>query len=149
MADDILLKEQIGTVARLVLNRPVARNSLSLAMLDALFEVVTDLGASRDVHVIILAANGPGFCAGHDLKELTAARSRPDRGKAFFEDAMARCSRLMQAIVTCPKPVIAEANGIATAAGCQLVAICSKLLRSITRSGRRTLSSVKRSLLPS
>ena len=130
MADDILLKEQIGTVARLVLNRPVARNSLSLAMLDALFEVVTDLGASRDVHVIILAANGPGFCAGHDLKELTAARSRPDRGKTFFEDAMARCSRLMQAIVTCPKPVIAEANGIATAAGCQLVATCDLAVAS-------------------
>jgi len=76
------------------------------------------------VRVIVLAANGPAFCAGHDLKEMTRARQAPDHGRAFFADTMAGCSAVMQAIVNNPKPVIAEVGGVATAAGCQLVASC-------------------------
>ena len=124
MSEDILIETREGTLARLVLNRPAARNSLSLAMLDALTGAITRLGGDAGVHVIVIAANGPGFCAGHDLKELTAAREKPDRGRAFFEETMEKCASLMLAVVRCPKPVIAEVHGIATAAGCQLVATC-------------------------
>lgn len=124
MSDEILLEQREGTVARLVLNRPDARNALSLALLYALEQAVTRLGADNSVHVIVIAANGPGFCAGHDLKELTAAREGADRGRAFFQETMGKCAAAMLAIVRCPKPVIAEVHGIATAAGCQLVAAC-------------------------
>lgn len=124
MSDDILLEYRHGTVARLILNRPDARNALSLAMLDSLNQALTRLGADSGVHVIVLAARGPGFCAGHDLKELTAARADAGRTRAFFEETMSKCAQVMQAIVRCPKPVIAEVHGVATAAGCQLVASC-------------------------
>jgi enoyl-CoA hydratase/carnithine racemase len=130
MPDDIILHERHGKVARLILNRPAARNSLSLGLLGALFDAIEQLGAASDVHVIVIAANGPGFCAGHDLKELTAARAEADAGRAFFEETMEKCARLMMAIVRCPKPVIAEVHGIATAAGCQLVASCDLAVAS-------------------
>ena len=123
-SDGILLESREGKVARLVLNRPEARNALSLAMLEALAGAVARLGEAPDVHVIVIAANGPGFCAGHDLKEMTGARTGADRGRAFFKETMGKCSDMMMAIVRCPKPVIAEVHGIATAAGCQLVASC-------------------------
>jgi enoyl-CoA hydratase/carnithine racemase len=119
-----ILESYEGAIATLTLNRPEARNSLSMGMLDALFQAITRLSEQSDIKVIILAANGPVFCAGHDLKELTAARSQPDRGRAFFEKTMVKCSTVMQAIITCPKPVIAAVQGTATAAGCQLVASC-------------------------
>ena len=124
MTDDILLENREGTVARLVLNRPEARNALSLAMLDELTATVERLGEDRGVHVVVIAGNDPGFCAGHDLKEMSEARSGADGGRAFFKETMAKCSRLMMSIVRCPKPVIAEVHGVATAAGCQLVATC-------------------------
>ena len=126
----ILITQQDGPTARLRLNRPEARNSLSCAMLDRLAEAISQYGTDKDTKVIILEAAGPGFCAGHDLKEMTAARSQPDRGRAFFEDTMRKCSEVMQAIVRCPKPVIASVQGIATAAGCQLVASCDLAVAS-------------------
>ena len=130
MGDGILLEERTGAVARLVLNRPEARNALSLAMLKALMQAIGRLGKDKDVHVIVLEANGPGFCAGHDLKELTFARENPDKGRAFFEDTMGKCSETMLSIVRCPKPVIAEVQGVATAAGCQLLASCDLAVAS-------------------
>jgi enoyl-CoA hydratase/carnithine racemase len=111
-------------IARLTMNRPAARNSLSVAMLDALRGAIEQFSGDRDVAAIVLAARGPVFSAGHDLKELRAHRGDSDRGRAFYADTMQRCSRLMQAIVTSPKPVIAAVEGTATAAGCQLVATC-------------------------
>ncbi|KIC20363.1 enoyl-CoA hydratase [Leisingera sp. ANG-Vp] len=111
-------------IATLILNRPAARNSLSLDMLHALQNAFEDWGARADIKVIVLAANGPAFCAGHDLKEMTAARENADGGRAFYRVTMETCSATMQAIVTCPKPVIAAVHGTATAAGCQLVASC-------------------------
>ncbi len=128
MTDDILIEGRSGAVATLTLNRPTVRNCLSLELLEVLHAAILRLGADRDIHVIILAANGPAFCAGHDLKELNAARQKPDKGRAFFEETMDKCARLMTAIVTCPKPVIASVHGIATAAGCQLVASCDLAL---------------------
>ena len=113
-----------GTVRRLTLSRPERRNSLSEAMMAALEEALASAAADPTVHVVVIAAEGSVFSAGHDLKELTAHRSEPDRGRAYFADIMGRCARLMQAIVDHPRPVIAEVAGVATAAGCQLVASC-------------------------
>jgi enoyl-CoA hydratase/carnithine racemase len=127
----ILLRDLDGEgILRLTLNDAARRNALSEAMLAALDSAIAEAGADRSVRVIILAANGPAFCAGHDLKELTAGRAGPDRGKAYFKKVMALCSGVMQAIVNCPKPVIAEVAGIATAAGCQLVASCDLAIAS-------------------
>lgn len=130
MASDILVIEKRGKVGYLTLNRPAARNSLSLAMLEALQDALTVLGRDAEVHVLVIAAAGPVFCAGHDLKELTAARAHDDAGAAFFTQTMALCAEVMTAIVTCPKPVIASVQGVATAAGCQLVASCDLAVAS-------------------
>jgi enoyl-CoA hydratase/carnithine racemase len=111
-------------VAVLTLNRPASRNALSLAMLEALHKAFDTLGADTSVAAIVLAANGPVFSSGHDLKELTAHRADADKGLAFYSEAMTHCSAMMQAIIACPKPVIAAVQGTATAAGCQLVATC-------------------------
>ena len=124
LGDGLLLEYFEDRIASLTLNRPESRNSLSIAMLDGLGDAFTRLSENPDVKVIILQANGPVFCAGHDLKELTAARSQADKGQAFFNRTMTKCSAVMQAIIACPKPVIAAVQGTATAAGCQLVATC-------------------------
>ncbi len=111
-------------VAVVFLDRAKQRNSLSVAMMAALHGEIAVLGNDPSIGAIVIAAEGPAFCAGHDLKELTARREDADGGRVFFAEAMARCSALMQSIVACPKPVIAAVHGIATAAGCQLVATC-------------------------
>jgi enoyl-CoA hydratase/carnithine racemase len=119
-----LLREDRGGLALLTLNRPQSRNSLSEAMLSALLAAIEDISASRRIAAIVITSAPPAFCAGHDMREMTARRGDPDRGRAFFEMLMALCSSVMQAIVRCPKPVIAAVNGAASAAGCQLVASC-------------------------
>lgn len=111
-----------GAVALLTLNNPAARNALSLAMMTALREAVTRAGKDSAIKAIVLRAEGPAFCAGHDLKEMMAARQDDDYGRAAYDRIFEQCSRLMLSIVHCPVPVIAEINGVATAAGCQLVA---------------------------
>ncbi len=122
---EILLRDlEDGGVLRLTLNDPGRRNALSEAMLGKLGSAFAEAGSDLAVRVVILAASGPAFCAGHDLKEMTAGRSGPDRGKAYFTRVMTSCSSVMQGIVNCPKPIIAEVTGAATAAGCQLVASC-------------------------
>lgn len=124
-AANILLSEKDANgILRLTMNDVRRRNALSEAMLTRLGEAFSEAAEDRSVRVIVLAAEGPAFSAGHDLKELTAGRNAPDRGRAYFKSVMAMCSGVMQAIVSCPKPVIAEVNGVATAAGCQLVASC-------------------------
>jgi enoyl-CoA hydratase/carnithine racemase len=115
----------------LTLNRPAARNALSLDMIAALKSAIDDVSADNTVSVVILAANGPGFCAGHDLKELTAHRTDADRGREFFAETMRACAEMMQSIVQSPKPFIAAVHGIATAAGCQLVATCDLAVASV------------------
>lgn len=111
-------------IAVLTLARSASRNSLSLEMILSLSRAIAVLGGDRDVAAIVLAAEGSAFSAGHDLKELSSHRSDADGGEAFFADTMARCSSMMQEIVACPRPVIAAVEGVATAAGCQLVATC-------------------------
>ena len=114
----------------LTLNDPNRRNALSEAMLGALGKAFDAASTNPDIRVIILAARGPVFCAGHDLKEMTAGRQNVDRGRAYFTKILHQCSSVMQKIVTCPKPVIAEVDGVATAAGCQLVASCDLAMAS-------------------
>ena len=126
----VLLRERDGEIAVLVLNRPQPRNSLSEALLKALSAALTEIENDRTVRAVVLAANGPAFCAGHDLKELTARRSDADGGKAYFRHIMTTCSAMMQQIVTLPQPVIAAVQGVASAAGCQLVASCDLAVAS-------------------
>jgi enoyl-CoA hydratase/carnithine racemase len=130
----ILLRERVGSIALLTLNRPAARNSLSEGLIAELHAALRDISDDRNVRAVVIAANGPAFSAGHDMKELTARRSDADRGRAYFAEIMNACSAMMQAIVQLPKPVVAAVQGVATAAGCQLVASCDLAVASETAS---------------
>jgi len=116
--------ERRGGVLVLTLARPDRRNSLSEAMLAALQAAIDGGAEDASVRSIVIAAKGSAFCAGHDLKELTARRTDADGGRAYYEFLMRQCAKLMRGIVRCPKPVIAAVQGTAQAAGCQLVATC-------------------------
>jgi enoyl-CoA hydratase/carnithine racemase len=130
---DILLRDlDAQGILRLTLNDVARRNALSEAMLANLNEAFESAGTDPAVRVIVLAANGPAFCAGHDLKEMTAGRAGEDGGKAYFAHVMSLCAGVMQGIVNCPKPAIAEVTGVATAAGCQLVASCDLAIAADT-----------------
>jgi enoyl-CoA hydratase/carnithine racemase len=128
--DPPVLTMRDGAVTRLVLNRPAARNALSQSLMAALQETLDAAARDEALRVIVLAANGPAFSAGHDLKEMASHRCDVDAGREAFAQIFALCSRLMQSIVRHPKPVIAEVQGIATAAGCQLVASCDLAVAS-------------------
>jgi enoyl-CoA hydratase/carnithine racemase len=120
--------ERRGGVLVLTLARPDRRNSLSEAMLASLQAALDGAADDAGVRSVVIAAKGSAFCAGHDLKELTAHRQDPDGGRAYFELLMRQCAKLMRTIVRCPKPVIAAVQGTAQAAGCQLVATCDLAL---------------------
>ena len=127
--DALIAAQRAGAVLRLTLHNPPA-NLLSLAVMEAL---LAELHAAQDddsIRVVVIAASGKLFSAGHDLKEMSAHRADADGGKAFFEETFALCSQLMSVVVNLTKPVIAEVDGIATAAGCQLVASCDLALAS-------------------
>jgi len=115
----VLLEEYDRGVLRLTLNRPDARNALSAALMSALLEALSRAATDPLARVVVIAGAGPAFCAGHDLREMRAGQRRET-----YERLFAQCSELMLAIVRLPKPVIAEVHGVATAAGCQLVATC-------------------------
>jgi enoyl-CoA hydratase/carnithine racemase len=116
--------ERRGGVLVLTLARPERRNSLSETMLAALQDAIDGAAREASVRSVVIAAKGSAFCAGHDLKDLTAHRPDADRGRAYYELLMRQCAKLMRSIVRCPKPVIAAVQGTAQAAGCQLVATC-------------------------
>ena len=122
-ARDVEIERQAGVLV-LTLARPERRNSLSEAMLGALQAGIDEASQDAGVRAVVIAAKGTAFCAGHDLKELSARRSDADGGRAYYALIMRLCADLMRAIVRCPKPVIAAVQGTATAAGCQLVASC-------------------------
>ena len=128
--EQILLRETVGGITVLTLNRPAARNSLSEDMIASLHAALTELGAEPSVRGVVIAANGTAYSAGHDMKELTARRTDADRGRAYFAGLMNACSAMMQAVVQSPKPVVAAVQGVATAAGCQLVASCDLAVAS-------------------
>jgi enoyl-CoA hydratase/carnithine racemase len=119
-----LRTERRGAVLLLTLARPETRNSLSEAMLEALQAAIDEAGREAAVRAVVIAAEGPAFSAGHDLKELSAHRKDSDGGRTYTELLMRQCSKMMRSIVECPKPVIAAVEGAAAAAGCQLVATC-------------------------
>lgn len=121
---DLVLREDVASVARLTLNNPAKLNALSDAMLAALHARLNEIAEDPKVKVVILAGAGKAFCAGHDLKEMQAARASQDAGRAAWLDLFTRCSAVMARIQSLPQPVIAQVHGIATAAGCQLVATC-------------------------
>ena len=125
-----LLRGDIDGIALLSLNRPQQRNTLSEDMLAALRNEFTSIAADQSVRAVIISHNGSAFCAGHDMKEMTAHRSDPDRGRRYFKALMEECSMLMQSIRKLPQPVIAAVEGVATAAGCQLVATCDLAIAS-------------------
>src|SRR5712672_906257 len=129
-ASSILLRENVGSVSLLTLKRPEARNSLSEGLIAELHAALKQIHDDNSVRAVVIAANGPAFSAGHDMKELTARRSDADGGRAYFAEIMNACSAMMQAIVRLPKPVVAAVQGIATAAGCQLVASCDLAVAS-------------------
>ena len=122
--DKLVVRNDTGAVARLTLNGPSNLNALSDAMLAALQAEFDQLMDDSSIRVIILSGVGKAFCAGHDLKEMTAGRKADDGGRAYFKDLFNRCAHLMMTLPRLPQPVIAEVHGIATAAGCQLVASC-------------------------
>ena len=115
----VLLAESDHGILRLTLNRPDARNALSVGLMSALLEALARAAKDPPTRVVVIAGAGPAFCAGHDLREL-----RADQRRETYERLFAQCSELMLAIVRIPKAVIAEVHGVATAAGCQLVATC-------------------------
>ncbi len=125
-----LEREVRDGVLVLTLNQPETRNSLSAALVAELQDAIDAATADDSVRALVLAAKGPIFCAGHDLKELSAHRADADGGRTFTELLMRQCARMMRSIVQCPKPAIAAVEGVATAAGCQLVATCDLAVAS-------------------
>lgn len=123
-ADPLLLREDHDGVSVLTLNRPAARNALSEGLIAALTHGLDRIAEDRSIKAVVLVGPGPVFSAGHDLKEMTARRQDADRGRAYFSDILGQCSAMMQRIVRLPQPVVAAVEGIATAAGAQLVASC-------------------------
>ena len=124
--NNLILKTSLNEdgIYRLTLNNPANHNVLSEKMMSNMQDALEESINNRKIRVVIISAEGPTFSAGHDLKELTKVRQNSDKGKSYFKTIMKNCSKLMQTIVNNPKPIIAEINGVATAAGCQLVASC-------------------------
>ncbi len=120
----ILEREVTHGVARLRMNAPERLNALSDEMIAALHGALEDIANDRSVRAVILSGAGKAFCAGHDLKQMTAGRQAEDGGRAYFKDLFDRCAAMMARVQSLPQPVIAQVHGIATAAGCQLVATC-------------------------
>ena len=119
VTERVLLRRDADGVAWLTLNRPAARNALSIGLMEALVGELDAIAADQAVKVVVIGGSGPAFCAGHDLREL---RAQPERSS--YEATFQICARLMMQIMRLPKPVIARVHGVATAAGCQLVATC-------------------------
>ena len=124
MSNEILFRDDAGGIATLTLNAPASFNALSTAMLTALQTEIARLHSDTSIRVVILKGAGKAFCAGHDLREMQAARAAPDQGRSAFETLFAHCAEVMQALQNLPQPTIAQVHGIATAAGCQLAASC-------------------------
>ena len=132
VSEPILLAERKGAVLRLTLNRPEARNALSSTLMRLMLDALEHSETDDSLRAIVIAASGPVFCAGHDLKEMSARRAERGHGRESFATLFTQCARLMQAIIHHPRPVIAEVQGTATAAGCQLVASCDLAVAAST-----------------
>ena len=120
----ILERRDVNAVAHLTMNAPERLNALSDEMLAALQSTLGGIKDDTSIRAVVLSGTGKAFCAGHDLKQMTAGRQAEDGGKAYFKDLFDRCATMMMTIQALPQPVIAQVHGIATAAGCQMVATC-------------------------
>ena len=129
-SEAILPREDRDGIALLTLNRPEVRNALSVTMIGALADALASIRVDRSIRAVVLTGNGPAFCAGHDMKEMTARRRDPDKGRAFFQQTFDACAAMMQSVVRLPQTVIAAVNGPASAAGCQLAASCDLVVAS-------------------
>lgn len=130
----ILERRDTGAVTQLVMKAPERLNALSDEMLAALHSALDEIANDQSIRVVVLSGTGKAFCAGHDLKQMTAGRQLDDGGKAYFKDLFDRCAAMMARVQSLPQPVIAQVHGIATAAGCQLVATCDM---AVAASGTR------------
>lgn len=124
MSEPLVLRQDQGPVAHLTLNSPSNLNALSETMIETMTNELAELATDQNIRAVTLKGAGKAFCAGHNLKEMTAGRQTEDGGAAYFNELFASCSKMMLAINKLPQPVIAQVHGIATAAGCQLVATC-------------------------
>ncbi|MBY8976979.1 enoyl-CoA hydratase [Rhodobacteraceae bacterium NNCM2] len=131
-AEPYLIREDADRIATLTLNRPNSLNALSVEMLSALQGEFDSLATDESIKAVVIRGAGRAFCAGHDLKQMTAARQSPDGGREAFTALFAQCARMMTSIRHLPQPVIAEVRGIAAAAGCQLVATCDMAVAAET-----------------
>ena len=130
MHETLKIEKVTESIVRLTMDDEKTGNSLSGNMISLLSSIIKEVSVDKSIKVIVIAATGKIFCSGHNLKEITVARENDDHGERYFKDLFESCSSLMQSIVNCPKPVIAEIDGIATAAGCQLVASCDLAIAS-------------------
>ena len=130
--DDLVVREDAGGVARLTLNAPERLNALSDAMIAALHARLDETASDEGVRCLVIAGAGRAFCAGHDLREMQAARQSGDGGAAAHRDLFERCAAMMLAVTRHPRPVIAEVHGVAVAAGCQLAATCDMVVAEET-----------------
>ncbi len=129
--EHILLRDHNDNgILRLTLNDEDNKNALSNSMMQKLMKAISDASNDNSVNVIIISSTGNVFCSGHNLKEINEAKKANDKGESYYLELFKSCSTLMQLIINCQKPVIAEVNGIATAAGCQLVATCDLAVSS-------------------
>jgi len=126
----LILRECQGSVEIVTMNNPTKLNALSNLMLLELQNCFDEISLKKEIKTVIIRGNGKAFCAGHDLKEMMASKSDPDGGKVAMVDLFNRCSKMMQTIQMMPQPVIAQVDGLATAAGCQLVATCDMAVAS-------------------
>lgn len=129
---ELLIREDEGGIATLTLNRPDQLNALSEGLIEALQAELDRISTERATKVVILRGAGRAFCAGHDLREMQGRRQAPDGGRAYYVALFSQCSRLMSTIPRMPQPVIAQVHGLATAAGCQLVASCDMAVAAET-----------------
>ena len=125
-----LMRESFGRTEVLTFNTPEKLNVLSEEMLNEMQETLEEIKKSDSIRTVIFRANGKAFCAGHDLKQMQKARQKKDGGYQYYQDLFKKCGRIMLSIINLPQPVIAEVQGIATAAGCQLVASCDLAVAS-------------------
>lgn len=132
MTEPLIRRHVRDGIATVTLAAPATLNALSTPMLQALEESFAALAADDSIRVVILAAEGKAFSAGHDLKEMQGFRSAPDAGRAQFQALFDRCARVMQAVASLPQPVIAQVQGVATAAGCQLACSCDLIVAAET-----------------
>jgi len=131
MEDILKVEKYDDSIIRIIMNDEKTGNSLSDKMISKISSTIQDISLDENIKVVIISSKGKIFCAGHNLVEISNARDNNDEGESYFRNLFHSCSNMMQSLINCPKPIIAEIDGVATAAGCQLVASCDLAIASI------------------